>query len=102
MRLAAAGLRSERQDHRQFIENDSGVFDEHGIGKIGLGGKRNNARAQLAKQLLVGAVLLLGCGQINGLAVDEGKFAMDDGWADSTRDGGKHSRRESLHENGVA
>src|SRR5882762_11499718 len=100
-RLAAAGLRSERQDHRQFIENDSGVFDEHGVGKGGLGGERNDASAQFAEKLLVGVVLLLGCGQIDGLAIDEGKFAIDDGWADGTRDGCKHSDRESLHENGA-
>ena len=98
-RLAAAGFRSERQDHRQFIENNGGVFDEHGIGKSGLGGKRNDARTQFAEQLLVSVVLLLGCGQVNGLAIDEGKFAIDDGWADGTCDGCKHSDRKSLHEN---
>jgi len=41
--LAATGIRSQRQDDRQFIENDGGVFDKHGVRKIGLGGKRNNA-----------------------------------------------------------
>src|SRR5713226_447257 len=61
-RLAAAGRRSERQDHRQFIENDGGVFDEHGVGKIRLGGKRNNTSAQFAEQLLVSMMLLLGGG----------------------------------------
>src|ERR1700674_4169102 len=100
-RLPAAGRCSERQDHRQFIENDGGVFDEHGVGKIGLGGPRNDASAQFAEQLLVGVVLLLGDGQIDGLAIDEGKFAIDDGWTDGTRDGCKRSDRESLHENDV-
>src|SRR5258707_234683 len=85
-RLAAGGRRSERQDHRQFIENDGGVFDEHGVGKIGLGRQRNDASAQFTEQLLVGAVLLLGDGQVDGLAIDERKFAIDDGWADGTRD----------------
>jgi hypothetical protein len=98
-RLAAAGLRSERQDYRQFIENDGGVFDEHGVGKIGLGGQRNDASAQFAEHFFVSAVLLLGYGQIDGLAIDKGKFAIDDGWADGTCEGCKHSDRESLHEN---
>ena len=98
-RLPAASLRSERQNHRQFIENDSGVFHEHGVGKIGLGRQRNDASAQFTEQLLVGAVLLLGYGQIDGLAIDERKFAINDGWADGTRDGCKHFDGESLHEN---
>src|SRR6267143_1113952 len=63
------------------------------------GGQRNDASTQFAEQLFVSAVLLLGYGQIDGLAIDEGKFAIDDGWADGTRDGCKHSDRESLHEN---
>src|SRR5207302_8078517 len=88
--LATASLRSERKDHRQFIENDGGIFDEHGVGKSGFGRKRNNAGAQFAEQLLVIMMLLLGRGQIDGLAVDEGKLAMDDGWADGTRYGGEH------------
>src|SRR3981081_1425627 len=84
---AAAGFRSKRQNHRQFIENDGGVFDEHGVGKIGLGGRRNAHSAHFAGQPLVGVVLLLGYGQIDGLAIDEGKFAIDYGWADGTCDG---------------
>jgi len=98
-RFAAAGRRSEGQDHRQFIENDGGVFDEHRVRKIGLGRQRNDANAQFAEQLFVSAVLLLGYGQIDGLTIDEGKFAIDDGWADGTGDGCKHSNRKSLHEN---
>ena len=43
-------------------------------------------------------VLLLGGGQIDGLAVDEGKFAMDDGRADGSGDGGEHGKQRSLHE----
>jgi len=41
--LATAGLRSEREDYRQFIENDGRIFDKHGVWEIGLGGKRDNA-----------------------------------------------------------
>src|SRR5260370_20317523 len=31
--FATASLRSERQDHRQFVENDGTIFDEHGVRK---------------------------------------------------------------------
>src|SRR6266403_2260604 len=62
--LATAGPRSEGQDHCQFIENDGGIFDKHGVWEIGLGGKRNNAGAQFAEQNLIRVVLLLGGGQI--------------------------------------
>src|SRR5438046_5413707 len=40
-RFAAAGRHSEGKDHRQFIENDGGVFDEHRVRKIGLGRQRS-------------------------------------------------------------
>jgi len=43
-------------------------------------------------------VLLLGGGQINGLAVDEGKLAIDNGWTDGTCDSGEHGKQRSLHE----
>ena len=43
--LATARLRSERQDYRQFIENDGGIFDKHGVRKVRLRGERNNADA---------------------------------------------------------
>src|SRR5438034_1111360 len=43
--LATASFGTERQNHRQYIENDGGVFNKHGVGKRGLRGKRNNASA---------------------------------------------------------
>ncbi len=97
-RLAPAGLRSEREDYRQFIKNDGGIFDKHGVRKTGFGTKRNNAGTQFAQQLLVGMVLLPGGGQIDGFAVNEGKLAIDDGRADGTCDGGEHGKQRSLHE----
>ena len=97
--FAAAGFRSERQDYGQFIENDGRIFDEHGVGKIGLGGKRNHTSAQFGEKFFVSVMLPLGGGQIDGPAIDEGKFAMDDGGADAACDGGEHSNRGSLHEN---
>ena len=96
--LATASLRSEGQDHCQFIENDCGIFDKHGVRKTGFGTKRNNAGTQFAQQLLVGMVLLPGGGQIDGLAVNEGKLAIDDGRADGTGDGSEHGKQRSLHE----
>ena len=44
-------------------------------------------------------MLLLGLGQIDRLASDERKLAIDDGRADGTRDGGEHLANKSLHEN---
>ena len=35
-------------------------------------------------------MLLLGDCQVNGLAVDERKLAMNDGWTDGARDGSEH------------
>src|SRR6267154_965424 len=96
--LTTASLRSEGQDHCQFIENDGGIFDKDGVWEIELGGKRNNAGTQFAEQNLIRMVLLLGGRQIDGLAVDEGKLAMDDGRADGTCDSGEHGRQRSLHE----
>ena len=97
--LTAAGLGSERQNKRQFIENNRGVFDEHGVRKLGFSGKRNHAGAQFAEQVLVGVVLLPRGSQIDGFAINKREFAMDDGWANGARDGGEHFSRESLHEN---
>ena len=37
--LTSTGFSSERQNDRQFIENNHGIFDEHGIRKLGLGWK---------------------------------------------------------------
>ena len=96
--LATASFRSERKDYRQFIENDGRVFNKHGVGKSGFGGKRNDAGTQFAEELFVSMMLLPGGGQINGLTVDEGKFAIDYGWADGTRYGGEHGKQKSLHE----
>src|SRR6266487_4461391 len=77
--FAAAGLRAQRQDHRQFIENNSGIFDKHGIRKIGLGRKRNNAGAETFEKLLIGMMLLPRSGETDRLTIDEGEFTIDNG-----------------------
>src|ERR1041385_568548 len=41
--FAAAAFGAEREDDGEFIEHESRVFDEHGVGKIGLGGQRDDA-----------------------------------------------------------
>ena len=96
--FTAAGLRAQRQDHRQFIENDSGIFDKHGIRKIGLGSKRNKAGAETFEKLLIGMMLLPRSGEINRLAIDEREFTIDNGRTDGACDGSEHLEHESLHE----
>src|SRR5260370_41662560 len=86
---SAAGVRSERQDHRQFVENDGRVFDKHGIGEAGLSRKRNEACAEFLQKRFVGAVLFLSGGEIDELAVNEGELAMNDGGAEGARHGEK-------------
>ena len=96
--FAAAGLRAQRQDHRQFIENNSGIFDKHGIRKIGLGRKRNNAGAETFEKLLIGMMLLPRSGETDRLTIDEGEFTIDNGRTDGACDGSEHLEHESLHE----
>src|SRR5258708_29061840 len=57
--LATAGLRSEGQDYRQFIENDGGIFDKDGVWGVGLGGERKKAGTPIAPHILCLSVLLL-------------------------------------------
>lgn len=95
----AASFRSERQDDSQFIENDGRIFDKHGIRKIGLSGKRNDAGSEFGEKVFIGMVLLLGDRQADRAAVDKRKFAMNDSGTDGAGDGGEHDGRESLHEN---
>src|SRR2546430_10228059 len=60
--LTTASFRSERQDHRQFIEHDGRIFDKHGVGKSRLGGERNKAGAQVTEQLFARVGRFLGYG----------------------------------------
>ena len=96
--FTAASFRAQRQDHRQFIKNGSGIFDKHRIRKIGLGRKRNNAGAQLFEKLLIGMMLLPRSGEIDRLTIDEREFTIDNGWTDGACDGSEHWEHESLHE----
>jgi hypothetical protein len=100
--FAAARFRAERQNHRQFVQDNGRVFDEHGIGKLRFGGKRDDAGAKLFQNFFVGMMLRLRRGQVDRFPINEGKFAIDDGWADSAGDGGEHFERTSLHEKGRA
>src|SRR5437660_11863152 len=47
--LMTASFRSERRDHRQFIQNDVGSVDTPGVGKSARGEKRDHAGAQYAE-----------------------------------------------------
>ena len=97
--FAAAALRAQWQNDREFIEHDSGIFDEHRVGEMGLGGKRDDTGSQFGEEHFIGLMLLPRAGQVNRLAVNKRKLAMDDGWTDGSRDGCKHDEGSSLHEN---
>src|SRR2546429_7000678 len=79
--LTTASFRSERQDHRQFIEHDGRIFDKHGVGKSRLGWHANKSSSQVTQQLFGRRVLVLGYRQIHGLAGNGKKLASDGGWA---------------------
>lgn len=98
-RFGAARRGAQRQDDGQLVEDDSGVFDEHGIRKCRLRGEREDAGTQFFEEHFVGVVLVLRYGKIDGLAIDEGDFAMRHGGTDGARDGGEHCEEWSLHEN---
>ncbi len=70
---------AERKDDGEFVENDRGIFDEHRIGQIGLGGERVDVDAQFREEMFVSGVLGLGFGDVDGLAIDEGEFAVERG-----------------------
>jgi len=92
----AAGL---RPIHRERWRGSSTNMES---GRIGLGGKRNHAGTQFGEQFLIKRdAAAWAAAQIDGPAIDEGKFAMD-GWRGLTPavvDGCEHSSRESLQEN---
>src|SRR5439155_15433390 len=90
MGFAAAALRAQWQNDREFIEHDSGIFDEHRVGEMGLGGKRDDTGSQFGEEHFIGLMLLPRAGQVNRLAVNKRKLAMDDGWTDGSSNGCKH------------
>ena len=55
--FGTARCSAERKNDSKFIENDGGILDEHGIGEIGFGGKRNDASAELFEEDFVRVVL---------------------------------------------
>ena len=44
--------------------------------------------AEFGEEMFVGGVLLLGFGDVDGLAIDEGEFAIGEGGADGAGDSG--------------
>jgi hypothetical protein len=96
--FGAARFGAKRQDDSQLVENDGGVFDEHGIGKSRFRRQRNEPCTEFFKKVLVGTVLLLRAGKIDRFSVDKGEFAMDDGRTDGTRYSSEHGKTGSLHE----
>jgi hypothetical protein len=90
LRLRLPGSRTQRKYDGEFVENDRGIFDEHGVGKVGLGGQRMDMDPELRQEMFVGSVLLLRPGEVNGLAFDEGEFAIGEGRAYGASNGGEH------------
>jgi hypothetical protein len=68
----AAGINAEGKDDRQLVEDEGGIFDEHGIGESGFGEEGDYASAELFEELFVGAVLFAGFGEVDGAALEEG------------------------------
>ena len=89
--FAAAALSAHGENHGELVEDERGIFDKHGIGQIGLCGKRSDAGAKIGKKFFVGVVLGLRFGQINRLARDEAEFALWKRRADGAGDGSEHS-----------
>ena len=96
--FGTAGLRAERKNDGEFIKDDSGILDEHGVREIRFGRKRNNMSAEFFEEMLVGAMLRAGDFEINGLARNEANFAIYEGGTDGARDGGEHFAMASLHD----
>lgn len=58
--FGAARFGAQRKNNGELIEDDGGILDEHGIGEIGLGGKRDDASAEFCEEGFVGVVLPAG------------------------------------------
>lgn len=89
--LGAARFRAQRKEDGEFVEDDGGIFDEHGIRKIGFRRERDNFGAETFEELFVGVVLGAGFFQVDGAASEESKLAIDDRGADGAGNGGEHS-----------
>jgi len=63
---------AQRKDHGEFVQDDSGILDEHGIGKIRLSGKGNDAGAEAFEKLFVDVMLLARDLEVDRLACNEG------------------------------
>src|SRR6266404_3140633 len=92
-RFRTPRLGPKRKNDRQFVEDDRGIFDEHRIGKRRLRRKRNDARAALFEKRLVGAMLLLGLGNLDALPDNMGQLAINYAGTDGARNGGEHGRK---------
>src|SRR5258708_3792283 len=91
--LAAASVAAEWKDDRQFVKHQGGIFDKHGIGESGFGGKRDDARAELAEKFFVIVMLLLCDRQVDWLARDEAKFTLSERGTDAASDGDQHDEK---------
>lgn len=94
----AARFGAQGKDDSEFVEDDGGIFDEHGIGKIRRGGERDDMSAEFFEKLFVGVMLGLRGLEIDWLARDEAQLAIYDSGTDGASDGSLHRARASLHE----
>ena len=81
---------AERKDDGEFVENDGGIFHEHGIGESGFRRERVNVDAEFREEMFVDGVLALGLGDVDGFAFDKSEFAVGEGGAYGASYGGEH------------
>ena len=67
----AAGLSAEGKDDGEFVEDDGGILDKHGVGEIRLRGERNDTSSEFFEKLFVSEMLRTGDFEVYGLARDE-------------------------------
>jgi hypothetical protein len=97
--FGAARFGAKGENDGDFVKDDGGILNEHGVGKIWFGGKRNNISAECFEELFVSVMLGAGDFEVDRLARNKAELAIDDGGTDGARDGGEHVGRLSLHEN---
>ena len=76
------GRRPRASDHRDFVEYDGGVLDEHAIGQVRRGRQPPHLGAQAGKHRFVGLVLAPCARDVEGFTHEMGQFAVRQGRTD--------------------
>ena len=95
-----ARIGTQGKNDGELVEDDGGVFDEHGVGEIALGRQGDDVGAKFSEEQFVGAMLLGSFGEIDRLAANERKLAVHDAGTDSASDGREHGG-DRVYDNGV-